>query len=448
MIARMSLHQRVIAASLAVLAVVLVVMNVVAWAAFRATSRDDTQQLLEARVALAEVLARSVSAGELDAELAARGIPAEIRGRAGASGDRGGSGDEPGSALQPPEGVLAESVVLEDGREIVVYGSTGTADAARGSMQNVLLGASVGGILLAALLLIRASRAALGRLEDVVAAARSVAEGEQWARLEASSPQTEVGRLEVALDDMVDVLERSLDEARLTNARTQRFLADAAHQLRTPLTGIRASAELLAMQPGADDAARVLANLVDDCERLTRLVSALLRMARIDQGWIAAPVPSDLVAICREQLRRASLLAPHVAFELRVPEPAPQPIDLDPVSLAEALSNLVENAGRHALSTVVVQIAADGPTLVISLEDDGAGMDAATAARAFERFSTFDACGGVGLGLPIARGIFEAHGGSLEYESGRFVARLPRERRRHPRAAEGAGRPMLAGVGR
>jgi two-component system OmpR family sensor kinase len=420
MIARLSLQQRVIAATLLVLVLVLVLVNTVVLVALDATEDDDTREVLDARVEVAELLSEAVPADRLVSELAGRGIAAEVVPR-------------PSGEAAPSVDPMREVVITEDGTAIAIYVATSTGDAARDRARTLLVAASVGGVLLAALVMLRASRTALRPLEDVVAAARSVAQGGEWTELAAASPGTEVGRLVAALDEMVEVLEHSLEEARQTNERTQRFLADAAHQLRTPLAGIRASAEILAMGPSREDAELLLANLVSDCERLTRLVTALLRMARIDQGEIATPVPSDLAVLCREELDRVRSRFPTLDVRLDVRGPSPQPIELDPASMSEALSNLLDNASRHARSSVTLRLSGEGPNVVIRIEDDGPGLDDVSSTRAFERFASFDDCGGTGLGLPIARGIFEAHQGSLDYEDAGFIGRLPRERRRWPR---------------
>jgi signal transduction histidine kinase len=439
MMSRLSLQQRVIAAALVVLVLVLGLVNVAVVIALRETRDEDVHGVLAARVALAELLSATVPADELVGELAVRGIAAEVVKR---------PNGEPVPATSErsavPEDLVHAVVVLSDGSEIAIYAATAAGDTARERARTLLVGSSVAGVLLAALLLIMASRAALRPLEDVGVAARSVADGQPWTAIEVKSPHTEVGKLTGAIDDMVDVFEHSLEEARLNNARTQRFLGDAAHQLRTPLAGIRASAELLAMGPSEEDAGLLMTNLVADCERLTRLVTALMRMARIDQGEIAAPVPSDLVVICRNELDRVRVRYPEVDLQLDVPDPAPQPIDLDPASMAEALSNLLDNASRHARGCVTLRLLGDGPTLVVRVEDDGPGLDEAGALRAFERFASLDDCGGSGLGLPIARGIFEAHQGTLDYEAGGFVGRLPRERRRTPRVEEAVPLPLVS----
>ena len=272
-------------------------------------------------------------------------------------------------------------------------------------------------------------------LEDLIDAANRVAAGERGVRLHPSATDTEIGHVSLAFDGVTVALEAALDDARRASELSQTFLADAAHQLRTPITSIRAAAEVLAMGLDPEDERRAIELLVGESERVGQLLSGLLRLARLDLGEPPVQEPVDLETVCRTEVERARPLSPGLAIALRSEIGDAAPIELDPAALAEVLSNLLDNARRHAVSRIEVQVRVVGPVIEIGVADDGAGLEAADADRVFERFVSLDGDGGSGLGLPIARAIVEAHGGVLVYEDRRFVIRLVRERRhrREPR---------------
>lgn len=287
--------------------------------------------------------------------------------------------------------------------------------------------------MLAALLLLRASAVALRPLDDVVDAAQRIANGELGVRLRPERTSTEVGRIGAAFDEVTDALEAALDEARVSSELNQTFLADAAHQLRSPITAMRAAVEVLAMGLDQEGQERATAIFVSQSARAGELLTALLRMAKLDLGESPQRVPADLEAICRSEVQRASQLSPQLEIELHSDAGPASPIELDPASMREVFTNLMDNARRHAVRRIDVRIVVVGDDIELEVHDDGTGMDADTAQRAFGRFVSFDSCGGTGLGLPIARAIVEAHGGTLLYEDQRFVIRLPVERRKIPR---------------
>jgi len=218
-------------------------------------------------------------------------------------------------------------------------------------------------------------------------------------------------------------LQTALDEARRAEERSRRFLADAAHQLRNPLAGVRACADALLRAESTDGRERLLARLIDDVARAAGLVNRLLRVARLDQGEEPRPIPSDLVALCRTEGERAGLLAPHLEV-MATAAGLDAPVSVDADVAREILSNLLDNACRYARSRVDVVAGLKGDTVVVSVSDDGPGMSPDQAQLVFQRFATLGHLGGSGLGLPIARGLARAHGGDLTYENGRFILRL------------------------
>jgi PAS domain S-box-containing protein len=226
------------------------------------------------------------------------------------------------------------------------------------------------------------------------------------------------------LDSALEQLQVAVQEARLSEESSRRFLADAAHQLRTPLAGARACAELLLLGAAATERDKLLATMVRETSRAGRLITALLRIARLDQG---GPLPAgtvDLVALCRDEVERLSVLAPHLQVRLESGGAPEGTLPLDAGSCQEVVGNLGDNAVRHAATAVVVAVGVDDEQVTVRVSDDGPGVPVDARERVFERFVSLDGKGGSGLGLPIARGLARAMGGDLRYDDG-FLLTLP-----------------------
>ncbi|HUP70162.1 MAG TPA: PAS domain S-box protein [Acidimicrobiales bacterium] len=236
---------------------------------------------------------------------------------------------------------------------------------------------------------------------------------------------TEEHRMQAELDETLHGLEAELDRAREAEAQERSFLADVAHQLRTPIAGIRASADTLlkGVSPSAHE--RLLSGMVRETSRAARLLTSLLQIARLDEGYKLAPGPCDIVTICQEEVERASALSRELAVRVRVAGSIPDKVESDPNALREILANLLDNARRHAASRIDVVFDGDGLRVEVRVADDGPGLAPDMAEHAFDRFVSLDNKGGSGLGLPIARGLARAQGGDLTYEAGAFVIRLP-----------------------
>ncbi len=238
-------------------------------------------------------------------------------------------------------------------------------------------------------------------------------------------------------DDEVSRLARTMNAmlARLqTSQRAQRrFVADASHELRSPVATLRAAAEVQRRHPGAG-APEEFAELVRrEAGRLERLVADLLLLARADEGALAAVrAEVDLDELLESEgarLRGATRLAVRVRT-------APARVLGDPGQLTRVVRNLTDNAARHAAGRVELQVRAEGGQAVLSVADDGPGVPAAERERVFDRFvrlqdSRDRASGGTGLGLAIVAGAVAAHGGSVrctdrgEGPGALFEVRLP-----------------------
>ncbi len=236
---------------------------------------------------------------------------------------------------------------------------------------------------------------------------------------------TEQRRMAAALESTLAALESALDDARQAEESSRRFLADASHQLRTPVAGIRALAETLLLGTAAGERDRLLADLVRETSRAGRLLSSLLKLARLDQGRETAAEPVDIVALCDSELDRQRALAPDLDIVLRVDQLPEELSEVDPHAVKEIVANLLDNARRHASSRIELMVGAADGQVEIRVADDGSGVAEGMAERIFERFVSLDGRGGSGLGLPIARALARSHGGDLVYRDAAFVLCLP-----------------------
>ena len=227
---------------------------------------------------------------------------------------------------------------------------------------------------------------------------------------------------------LLAALRGAVQEARASEQRSKEFLAYAAHQLRSPLAGLRASAEALVLGGKSASPAqreRLATNLTTETERMGRLVRSLLRLTRLDAGASLHPAPCDVGALLEVEVRRMHVLAPHldVLFDVSLPPGDDLVVDCDGV--AEAVANLLDNARRHAGGRVDVRARLSAGQLQVQVDDDGPGLPAGLKERAFDRFVSLDGQGGSGLGLSIARSVAMAHGGTLVYGERGFVITLP-----------------------
>lgn len=227
-----------------------------------------------------------------------------------------------------------------------------------------------------------------------------------------------------AVDAALAQTEGALSEAREAQETCRQFLADAAHQLRTPMTGIQVSAETLLRGPQQAQRDKLLANLVRETSRSSRLIGDLLRLAHLDEARSVTRTPTDLVALCRDEVDRAWSMAPRLDVVLRAPEPECQAL-VDEKAVREIVANLLDNARRHARDRIEVDVGGDDAAVVVRVADDGPGLPADSVEKVFKRFVSLDGMGGSGLGLPIAKELARAHDGDLTYEDHAFVLRLP-----------------------
>ncbi|HEU4891890.1 MAG TPA: ATP-binding protein [Vicinamibacterales bacterium] len=249
-------------------------------------------------------------------------------------------------------------------------------------------------------------------------------------RLPLPLPSDELRRLAVAFNALLDRLSESVDVQR-------RFMADASHELRTPVTVARTAAQVTLSEPHRSEPEyrEALDIVASQADRLTRVVDDmfLLALADVDGRPLLRRhlYLDEVVADCA---RAAGVLAESRGISITVKSPEGVQIQGDEELLRRMVMNLLDNAIRHSPDGERVEstVAAEGNRVTLSVQDAGPGIPAAAHERVFERFvrlETAHPTSGGGLGLPIARWIAEQHSGTLELESDsggcRFVVTLP-----------------------
>jgi signal transduction histidine kinase len=220
-----------------------------------------------------------------------------------------------------------------------------------------------------------------------------------------------------------------LDRLEGAYQQLRQFTSDASHDLRNPITAMRAQVEEALMYPDDTNWPGTATAVLADVERLQAIVTDLLTLARLDARAPLTRNPIDLARLVGAELDRRTHRAKIVKdLQQNVL------INCDPLRITRLLANLLDNAERHTTSQITVIVRADGPTATLEVIDDGAGIAAEQREVVFDRFTRLEAsrdrdAGGTGLGLAIAREIAEAHEGTLTIQDSergaRFVLRLP-----------------------
>jgi two-component system OmpR family sensor kinase len=333
------------------------------------------------------------------------------RGRPPGSGHRDWWDDDDGDWGNPQ--VLEQP--LADGSQLTLMATGGPVSGAHALLRRTLIVLSLAALAVAGIVMLLTTRVALAPLDAMTALARSITSGDRGRRLAPTRTDTELGRTAAAFDAMLDELEGAEATARASEARTRRFVADAAHELRTPIAGVQAVAEaVLAPSMTPEERERLNLLLLRESRRAGRLVDDLLVLARLDAGLELRREPVDLLDLARAEAERTRIVAPDQQVEVRG-EPVVVPGDAS--RLAQVLGNLLDNARRHAGDGAVTVTVSAGDPATVLVTDDGPGVPAADRERIFDRLVRLDEArgedGGAGLGLAIARGIARAHGGDL-----------------------------------
>ncbi|SMH42293.1 Signal transduction histidine kinase [Rathayibacter oskolensis] len=466
-----SLRLRTVVAVVALLAVLLLALTATVQAVLGDRLRDQIEERLADRAAAAAALVGTIDDDELASRLSAQGVsvritspegeavvagpsPEQLRAGPAAADQLGEAPPGPPSGAPTPEPraatdasvtVLSSSVsgddqlitlesTLSDGTELTLTSDASSVSSTLASLNGILLASSAAFLLLAAIALTVVVRATLRPLERMTAVARSIAHGDRGRRLRPSRPSTELGRTAAAFDEMLDDLEEAERTAVAAELRLRAFVSDAAHELRTPITGIQAAADALVRADGSsEDRERLSAHVVRESLRAGRLIQDMLLMARLDEGLALEPRPLDPLAVAQAAIERLQLHRPDLAVALHRAGEVP-PVLGDADRLGQILGNLLENAARFARSRIEVTAVVDAGRVALTVDDDGPGIAEEDRERVFDRLVRLDdarnrADGGSGLGLPIARGLARALGGDLVCLTGgpgaRFRLALP-----------------------
>lgn len=449
-----SLRRRVTLVVLALIALMLLVLGVTTDRVLESRLDAQLRQRLVDRAGVAEALVDQVDTRDLARRLEGDGVSAVLTDSdgnvyaegplAGGAAARQGGADEsaapepPGTApdgrpgpADPPAPAPKKAAVVQEGdllsidREL----SDGTrlvlvADAR--DIGTTLDQVRLALVLAALLVLVVAGVAVplvvgralhpLGRITEV---ARSITRGDRQRRLDPTHPGSDLGATAAAFDEMLDEIVGAERRAVGSEQQVRDFLSDAAHDLRTPLTGVLGATEhVLRDDPPRPEREQVLLTVIRETRRASRLVDDMLLMATIDQGLSLVLAPVDLAEVV------AHVATAHELADRRPPlevETVPSPVLGDRDRLARVLTNLLQNAQQVGASRVMVSSRPDPlrHEVVVEVADDGPGVPASERERIFDRLVRLDPArsahaGGSGLGLSIARGIARAHGGDLQ----------------------------------
>ncbi len=281
-----------------------------------------------------------------------------------------------------------------------------------GGLPLVVVLAGAGGYILA--------RRALAPIDHLAAEARRITADRLHERLSVPNQHDEIGRLAAVINDAFARIESSFDELR-------RFTADASHELRTPLSVLRGTGEIgLSGTRTPAEYKDAIGSMLEEIDRLTRLVDTLLRLSRGDAGVVRLDkAPCNLTELAREVASSLGVLAEERHQRLTIDGADGISVTADRLVLREAIANVVDNAIKYSpeQSTIAIGVRGEGARAVVEVADEGPGIAPAYRARVFDRFFRVDEGrsrdrGGTGLGLAIAKWAVDVHGGSISADAG------------------------------
>ncbi|MEU1228849.1 HAMP domain-containing sensor histidine kinase [Streptomyces sp. NPDC005828] len=326
----------------------------------------------------------------------------------------------------------------EDRGSVVVATSLDEVDRTVAKTRNLSL--TVGAVLLVLLAVagwfaVRSGLRPLTRIEET---ATAITAGDYSHRVpELAAPHTEVGHLTTCLNQMLDRIDTAFQARAEAEARTRRFFADAGHELRTPLVGIKGYTDLYRMGalPTREDVDQTMTRIAAESERLTRLVEEMFLLARLDEDAVSAREPAldldlapmDLRTLAADALHDVRALDATRPVTLTGPgggKPATAPAVADEARLRQVVTNLIGNAVTHTPPGTPIRIGVGtvDDRAVLEVADEGPGLTPAERDHVFDRFYRTDdsrarTTGGSGLGLAIAHALVTAHDGRLTLDT-------------------------------
>jgi two-component system, OmpR family, sensor kinase len=423
-----SLRLRVTAAVMIVLAVMMVLLSIAVNAIFIAQSNRNLDALLAGQAQLARQLARS-GAGpqQIVNRVQAGGVQAHLVLR---------NGTEFGTPITSGAAIKTTTITLNapsrvDGASLTLAVDAALVSQARRTLRRVLMITGVVALAVSAVLVAAAVRVALRPLDSMAALAKTISQGNRGYRLSPTRTDTELGQTAQAFDEMLDELEGAEKRAQHAEERTRAFLADAAHELRTPIAGVQAAAETMLHhddQLDRDERQHLQALLVREAERAGALISDLLAAARLDAGIDLDLAPISLRTLVHSELDRVRLLHPEATVTMSGPEVIAR---ADAAKVSSIIRNVIDNAMRAAgpQGKLHVVVREHDQSAIAEFWDSGPGVPPSERERIFQRLVRLDHgrandAGGSGLGLAIARGYARAHGGDLTCEDPRGVGAM------------------------
>lgn len=307
---------------------------------------------------------------------------------------------------------------------LVVAMRTSVPDAFFGRITGILTASSLAALLLVALVGSLAVRRALRPLDRMAATADVIRAGDLTRRVASTDPSTEVGRLATALNAMLERIESSVAAQERSAARLRQFVADASHELKTPVATIRGYAELF--RRGAadrpDDLRKVIGRIEAEADRMGVLVEDLLQLANLDQDRPLERERVDLRQLAVDAVDDTAAAAPDRSFRLVGDDAVP--VSADAARVRQAIGNLLSNVIEHtpASAAATVRVSTADGFGIVEVADEGPGIAAEDLDRIFERFfrtgqTRSGPSGGAGLGLAIVTAIADAHGGDISATS-------------------------------
>jgi signal transduction histidine kinase len=338
------------------------------------------------------------------------------------------SGDRRTVRVGSPDLVIAQRSVEVDGRLLLVVAASPLAEAVRSV--DAIIRASVVGVPLVIALVGAVTWVATGRTLRPIGRIRTEVDELSTRTLDRRIPvpdtDDEVARLAQTMNGMLARLETA-------SARQREFVSDASHELRGPVASIRAELEVALAHPAASSWPEVATGVLSETGRIERIVGDLLLLARLDEEAAPANGVVDIGELVRESANRISDLTGDVQVDVQVADGLHVRGRND--DLASVIRNLLDNAVRHAGSTVAITVAAGSGTITITVDDDGPGVPPADRERVFERFTRLDPArrhtdGGVGLGLAVVDRVVRHHNGTVAVTDSpaggaRFMVELP-----------------------